>query len=198
MFDWITQIITQAGYPGIFLLMLAENLFPPIPSEVIMPLAGFLIGEGKFALVPTILAGTAGAVCGTLFWYGVGLWLGAERLKSLASRWGRFMTVSPGDIDAARDWFDRHGGKAVFFGRMLPAIRTLISVPAGIARMPVGRFLALSTLGSLVWTAGLTVAGMVLQNQFQAVGSVIDILSKVIVALVVVIYLYRVITWKPH
>ncbi|MBA4489166.1 DedA family protein [Paracoccus sp. S1E-3] len=198
MFDWVVSVIEGWGYPGVFLLMLAENLFPPIPSEVIMPLAGFLVGQGKLNLALTILAGTAGSVIGTSFWYVIGRAFGAERLKRWAARWGRVLTMSPSDIDGAVGWFDRHGGAAVFFGRMLPAIRTLISVPAGIARMNFGRFLLLTTLGSLIWTVLLTVAGMILQERFDQVAGVIDPLSKVIVLAVVAIYLYRVLTWKPH
>ena len=198
MFDWVVSVIEGWGYPGVFLLMLAENLFPPIPSEVIMPLAGFLVGQGKMNLALTILAGTAGAVTGTSFWYFVGRAFGAERLKRWAARWGRALTMSPSDIDGALGWFDRHGGAAVFFGRMLPAIRTLISVPAGIARMNFGRFLVLTTIGSLIWTVLLTVAGLVLQDRFDQVSGVIDPISKGIVLAVVAVYIYRVVTWKPH
>lgn len=198
MFDWIVSVIEAWGYPGVFLLMLAENLFPPIPSEVIMPLAGYLVGEGKMNLTLTILAGTAGSVVGTSFWYVIGRAFGAARLKRWAARWGRVLTMSPSDIDGALGWFDRHGGAAVFFGRMLPAIRTLISVPAGIARMPVGRFLILTVIGSLIWTVLLTVAGMILQDRFEMVAGVIDPISKLVVVTVVVVYLYRLITWKPH
>ncbi|TKW68270.1 MAG: DedA family protein [Paracoccus denitrificans] len=198
MFDWVVSVIEAWGYPGVFLLMLAENLFPPIPSEVIMPLAGFLVGEGQMNLILTIAAGTAGSVLGTSFWYFVGRMFGAERLKRWAARWGRVLTMSPSDIDGAVGWFDRHGGAAVFFGRMLPAIRTLISVPAGIARMAFSKFLLLTIAGSLIWTVLLTVAGMVLQDRFELVSGVIDPVSKVIVVTVIAIYLYRVIRWKPH
>lgn len=198
MFEWVVSVIEGWGYPGVFLLMLAENLFPPIPSEVIMPLAGFLVGQGKLNLGLTILAGTAGSVIGTSFWYFVGRAFGAERLKRWAARWGRVLTMSPGDIDGAVGWFENHGGAAVFFGRMLPAIRTLISVPAGIARMNFGRFLLLTTIGSQIWTVLLTVAGLILQDRFDQVAHVIDPISKVIVLAVVAIYLYRVVTWKPH
>lgn len=198
MFEWVVSVIDSWGYPGVFLLMLAENLFPPIPSEVIMPLAGYLVGEGKMNLALTILAGTAGSVMGTSFWYFVGRAFGAERLKRWAARWGRALTMSPSDIDGALGWFDRHGGAAVFFGRMLPAIRTLISVPAGIARMNFGRFLILTTIGSLIWCVLLTAAGMILHERYEAVAGFIDPVSKLIVVAVVVIYAYRVITWKPH
>lgn len=198
MFDWITSTIDHWGYPGIFFLMLAENVFPPIPSELIMPLAGFLAGDGKLNLWLTILAGTAGSVLGTTMWYYIGLWIGEARLKRWAAKHGRIMTVSPADIDTAHRWFDRYGVLAVLLGRMLPTIRTLISVPAGFVRMPLGRFLVYTTIGSALWTSLLTIAGYLMQSQYALVADWVDPLSKVIVVLVVVVYLYRVFTWKPH
>ena len=197
MFEWVLSVIESWGYPGIFLLMVTEHLFPPIPSEVIMPLAGYLAASGKLALVPTIIAGTLGSVVGTSAWLAVGWWIGAERLKRWAARYGRVMTLSPSDIDRAQAWFDRWGGAAVFLGRMIPAVRTLISVPAGIARMPLGRFFAFTVLGSLLWTLVLTLAGFVLKANFHLVEEVIDPLSKVVVVTVIVVYIYRVVTWRP-
>lgn len=198
MFDWVLTVIESWGYPGIFLLMLGENVFPPIPSEVIMPLTGYLCGTGALSLMPAVLAGTAGSVAGTSLWYLLGRRIGAAALKRWAARHGRLMTVSPSDIDAAQGWFDRHGGKAVLLGRMIPTIRTLISVPAGIARMSWGRFLVLTTLGSLAWTGLLTGAGYLLESQYDRVGNVLDPVSKLVVVVVVAVYLYRVATWRPH
>lgn len=198
MFDWIVSTIDHWGYPGIFFLMVAENVFPPIPSELIMPLAGFLAGSGKLNLWLTILAGTAGSVLGTTMWYYIGLWIGEVRLKHWAAKHGRLMTVSPSDIDTAHHWFARYGVLAVLLGRMLPTIRTLISVPAGFVRMPLWRFLAYTTIGSALWTGLLTISGYLMQSQYGLVADWIDPLAKVIVAAVVLIYLYRVFTWKPH
>lgn len=198
MFETITTIIADWGTLGIFLLMLAENLFPPIPSELIMPLGGFLVSQGQMALIPTILAGTAGSVIGTSFWYVVGAWIGEVRLRALAARHGRWLTMSPSDVDRASAWFRTRGGVAVFLGRMVPAVRTLISAPAGVARMPVPAFLMWTTLGSLIWTTVLTVAGLVLASQYQRIEGWIDPLSKAVVLAVVAIYLWRVITWKPQ
>ncbi|WP_299360333.1 DedA family protein [uncultured Paracoccus sp.] len=196
MFDWVLSVIEAWGYPGIFFLMLAENVFPPIPSEVIMPLAGYLAGNGTLSLVPTVLAGTTGSVVGALLWFWLGRAVGAARLKRWAGRHGRWMTVSPSDIDQAQDWFDRRGGAAVFIGRMIPAIRTLISVPAGIACMPPIRFLVYTVAGSFLWTLLLAAAGLLLEAQYARVADVIDPVSKLVVAAVVGFYLYRVITWK--
>lgn len=198
MFDWVVSTIESWGYVGVFALMVAENIFPPIPSEVIMPLAGFLAGAGKLSLALTILVGTLGSVLGTLMWYYIGLWFGEARLKRFAARHGRLLTLSPSDIDAAHDWFQRHGTMAVFFGRMIPAIRTLISVPAGLARMPLWKFLAYTTVGSALWTGVLTFAGLLLHENYALVGHYIDPLSKLVVVVVVAVYLWRVIRWKPH
>lgn len=198
MFDWVVSTIDSWGYFGVWALMVAENVFPPIPSEVIMPLAGFLAGAGKMSLGLTILVGTIGSVIGTAMWYYIGLWFGEERLKRFAAKHGRWLTLSPGDIDAAHQWFVRHGAMAVFFGRMIPAIRTLISVPAGLARMPMWKFLAFTTIGSAIWTSILTFAGLLLHENYALVADYVDPLSKIVVITVVAVYLWRVIRWKPH
>lgn len=198
LFDSITDIVSQSGYLGIFLLMLAENVFPPIPSELIMPLAGFVAARGELDLILVILSGTAGSVVGALPWYYAGALFGKDRLKRMANRFGRWMTVSPADIDMASDWFERHEGAAVFFGRLVPAIRTLISVPAGIVRMPMLPFLAYSTIGSLIWTTLLTMAGFLLESQYEVVEGYVDPLSKLVVLTVVAVYVYRFIRFKPQ
>lgn len=198
MFDSITDIVSDSGYLGIFLLMLAENVFPPIPSELIMPLAGFVAARGELDLVLVILSGTAGSVVGALPWYYAGALFGKERLKRMAARIGRWMTVSPADIDNASTWFERHEGMAVFFGRLIPAIRTLISVPAGIVRMPMLPFLAYSTIGSLIWTTLLTMAGFLLESQYEVVEEYVDPLSKLVVLTVIAVYVYRFIRFKPQ
>lgn len=198
MFEWVVSTIDSWGYLGVFLLMVAEHLFPPIPSEVIMPLAGFLAAQGKLSLGLTILIGTLGSTLGTTAWYFIGMWIGEARIKRFAARHGRLMALSPSDIDTARSWFERHGAAAVFFGRMIPAIRTLISVPAGLARMPFGKFLIFTAAGSAIWTALLTFAGLLLHENYARVEGYVDPLSKLVIISVVVVYLYRVVTWKPH
>lgn len=198
MFDWVVSTIESWGYLGVFLLMVTEHLFPPIPSEVIMPLAGFLAAQDKLSLGLTILIGTLGSTLGTTTWYFIGMWIGEARIKHFAARHGRLMALSPSDIDIARGWFERHGAAAVFFGRMVPAIRTLISVPAGLARMPFGKFLAFTAAGSAIWTGLLTFAGLLLHENYTRVEGYVDLLSKLVVISVVAIYIYRVVTWKPH
>ncbi|RQO36066.1 alkaline phosphatase [Herminiimonas sp. KBW02] len=198
MFHSIVDIVSQGGYLGIFLLMLAENVFPPIPSELIMPLAGFVAARGELNIILVILAGTAGSVVGALPWYYAGALFGKDRLKRLAARYGRWLTVSPGDIDKASAWFERHEAAAVFFGRLIPAIRTLISVPAGGVKMPMLPFLLYSTIGSLIWTCLLALTGYLLQSQYEVVQHYVDPVSKAVVYTVIAVYIYRFIRFKPH
>ena len=198
MFHSIVDIVSQGGYLGIFLLMLAENVFPPIPSELIMPLAGFVAARGELNIFIVILVGTAGSVVGALPWYYAGVLFGKERLKRLAAKHGRWLTVSPGDIDKASAWFERHDAAAVFFGRLIPAIRTLISVPAGGVKMPMLPFLLYSTVGSLIWSSFLALTGYLLQSQYEVVQHYVDPVSKAVVYTVIAVYIYRFIRFKPH
>ena len=191
MFDWVVTLLENGGYLGIFLLMLAENLFPPIPSELVMPLAGFLAARGTLSLPLAVAVGTAGSVVGALFWYWVGLRFGEERLRRMAGRFGRWLTVSPQEVDAASAWFERNGGRVVFLGRMVPAVRTLISIPAGVARMPLAAFLALSAAGSALWTGALAVAGYLLESQYTRVAGWVNPVSTLVVVLLVLWYLVR-------
>jgi membrane protein DedA with SNARE-associated domain len=196
MSDWITGFVVRSGYVGVLLLMLAENVVPPIPSELIMPLAGFTAARGQLSLALVILAGTVGSLLGAVLWYYVGKRLGLERLKHLAARHGRWVTLSPDDVDRADGWFRRHGAKAVFFGRLIPTVRTLISVPAGIACMPLPAFLAWSVLGTSLWTALLAGAGYLLQSQYERVSDYLNPVSTVVVVLIIGWYLYRVATFR--
>ncbi len=198
MFDWITGFVVRSGYVGVLLLMLAENVVPPIPSELIMPLAGFTAARGQLNLVLVILAGTAGSLLGAVLWYVVGKRLGLERLKHLAARHGRWVTLSPDDVDRADDWFRRHGARTVFFGRLIPTVRTLISVPAGIAGMPLPGFLAWSALGTVLWTTLLAGAGYLLQSQYERVSDYLNPVSTVVVVLIIGWYLYRVVTFRTE
>jgi membrane protein DedA with SNARE-associated domain len=195
VFDWITGFIERTGYLGIALMMLAENIFPPIPSELIMPLAGFTAARGELSIVGAVLVGSVGSVVGSTLWYFVGCWLGGERLRRLAARHGRWLTVTPGDIDATCAWFGRHGGKAVLIGRLVPAVRTLISVPAGIAKMPLLPFLLYSATGTLAWTALLGGAGFILESQYRRVADWLDPVSNAVIGILVLWYIYRVVTF---
>lgn len=198
MIENLTNWAEQGGYPAIAFLMFLENVFPPIPSEVIMPVAGFAASRGELSLPLAVLAGATGSLAGAWLWYGIGHWLGSERLRSWSGRHGRWLTLSPRAVDRADAWFDRHGGMAVLFGRMIPAVRTLISVPAGIAGMPTVPFLAYSTIGTLLWTGTLAGLGYVLGGRYEAIGEWSDPVSKAVVVALVLGYLWRVATFKPE
>ncbi|MBQ5940597.1 MULTISPECIES: DedA family protein [unclassified Massilia] len=197
MFDFITKFLETSGYLGVFALMALENVFPPIPSELIMPFAGFVAARGDLNVVGVLLAGTAGSIAGALPWYYAAKIYGKERLENFADKHARWMTVTHGEIDHALEAFERHGRKVVLFGRLIPAIRTLISVPAGLACMPLGQFLLFSTIGSLIWTGILTGAGYLLESHYERVADYVDPVSKAILIGLVLWYVYRVITWKP-
>lgn len=197
MFDWITSFMERTGAPGIFLLMLAEQVFLLIPSELIMPLAGFTAAQGRTSFVLVVLAGTLGSVLGTLGWYYVGRRLGLERIRDFAARHGRWLILSPAEIDRAEDWFKRHGTMVVFLGRLIPGVPTFISMPAGVAHMPLAAFLGWTALGTALWTALLAGAGYVLQSQYGRVAGLLNPASNVIVGLIAIWYVYRVATFRP-
>lgn len=196
MFDLVTGMIAGGGLLGVFALMVLENLFPPIPSEVVMTLAGYLAADGQLSLPGVILAGTVGSVLGGTFWYALGRAVGPVRFLALVDRHGRWLTLTRAEALAAIHWFDRHGGKAVFIGRMVPTVRTLISVPAGLAGMPFGRFLILTAAGSLIWVTGLALAGYVLQAQYGRVAEFLDPATTIVIGAVVAIYLWRL--WRQR
>ena len=162
-----------------------------------MPLAGYMAAQGKFALVWLIVAGTLGSVLGAALWYWIGLRIGIERLSALSRKHGRWIGVTPRDIEKSRDWFARHGWVAVFFGRMVPGARTLISVPAGMARMPFVPFLLYTTAGSALWTAFLTVAGYLLHQKYDQVADWVNPVSTAVFVFLIAIYLWRVARWTP-
>lgn len=191
-------MIESGGYAGIFFLMVLENIFPPIPSEVVIPLAGFAAADGELSLPLVILFATLGAVVGCIPWYVLGRVFGITRVKALAARFGRVLTLEPHDVDRAQGWFGRHGRAAVFFGRLVPTIRTLISVPAGIARMPFVPFVLYSFAGSAIWTTLLASLGYMLQSQYGRVEAYLDPVSNGVIFTIIAIYLYRVVTFKKN
>lgn len=173
MFEALNQVVEHWvetwGYAGIVAGMVLENVIPPIPSELIMPLAGFYAAQGKLNLVLVVLSGVLGTVIGALPWYGIGRLVNEERLEQWLDRHGRWVGVSAAELAQSRSWFQRHGFKVVFWGRLIPAIRTLISVPAGIEMMPLGPFLFWTTAGSLIWNLVLTLAGFFLGSHWHDV-----------------------------
>ncbi|MFJ6566530.1 DedA family protein [Streptomyces sp. NPDC091292] len=178
--NWINSLIDTLGAPGAGLAIALENLFPPLPSEVILPLAGFASSTGRMSLTAALLWTTAGSVVGALALYGVGALLGRERTVAIAAR---LPLVKVTDIERTEAWFGRHGTKAVFFGRMIPLFRSLISVPAGIERMPLPLFLALTTLGSAIWNTVFVGAGYALGENWSEVTGYVSAYSKVVLAL---------------
>lgn len=197
MSDWLSipDIIEQWGYWGVALLMFIETAFPPIPSEVIMPLAGVAAGQGKSDLWLTVLAGTAGAMAGNIIWFAIAWKLGLARFERFLLRFGRILTLDEVEIHRGRQLFERYGGGIVGVGRVIPTVRSLVSIPAGLVRMNVRSFLIYSTIGTAVWTLGLTLAGYFLGQHFHEIDKFLGPLSTVVILVVLAVYLYRVIMW---
>lgn len=185
MADWITNTMNSLGYVGIGLLMFLENLFPPIPSELIMPLAGFTIAQGKMTFAPAIAAGVIGTMLGALPWYYIGKAVGEKRLRQWADRYGKWLSIGSSDIDKAKHWFDRHGTKTILFCRLVPGVRTFISIPAGFSEMPLLPFLLYSTIGTFAWVTLLTVAGYYFGANYHLIEEYIGPLSKIVLAALV-------------
>lgn len=162
MLRWIEQAVGAFGYPAVALLMALENVFPPIPSEVIMPLAGWATERGPLTLAGVVFAGTAGSLLGSLVLYALGARLGAERLRAWTARHGHWVLLTTADFDRTIAWFRNRGVWAVLVARLVPGIRSLVSVPAGAARMPLGRFVGLTALGTVVWVGALAWLGRIL------------------------------------
>ncbi|MFI9752230.1 DedA family protein [Streptomyces collinus] len=181
--QWVNDLMDALGAPGAGLAIALENLFPPLPSEVILPLAGFAASSGRMSLLAVLLWTTAGSVIGALALYGVGALLGRDRTVAIAAR---LPLVKVSDIEKTEAWFLKHGTKAVFFGRMIPIFRSLISVPAGVERMRLPVFLGLTTLGSAIWNTVFVLAGYFLGANWHQVSDIVSTYSKVVLAVAVV------------
>ena len=191
MADWIVHLIEQSGYLGIGFLMFLETIFPPIPSEVIMSVAGVAAGQGKLHYGLVVASGTAGAMLGNIVWYLAARALGIARLEPIVRRWGRWLTVTWAELERAERWFRVNGTVFVFLGRLLPTVRSLVSVPAGLLKMRFRTFVLASTLGTAGWTALLAGAGYKLGENYREIDSVIGPVANAIMALLVVGYVYR-------
>lgn len=197
MNDFILNLVANGGYWGVALLMALENVFPPIPSELIMGLAGIEAGKGNFNLWLMILAGTIGSVAGNYFWYAIGRSFGHERLDHFVARWGRWLTLDQREIDRFNGLFHRHGASTIFFARMIPTVRTLISLPAGIFEMGRGKFLLWTFAGAGLWNVIFAGIGFQLGSRFGEIDKYTGPISTGVIGLIFVIYLVRVIFWRP-
>lgn len=193
MQDWVVNVVRDLGAVGIGLLMFAENVFPPLPSEVIMPLAGYLSTRQQVSFSGAVLAGSLGSLAGSTIWYWVGRRLTRDQLCTLVQRHGVWLALTPRDVDHSVAWFQARGRYSVLLGRLMPVVRTLISIPAGFSAMPPGLFLLLSGAGTAAWTGALAYAGRFLGNRFQQIEAYVGPLSSLVVAAAVVMYVVRVI-----
>ncbi|MGM7702727.1 DedA family protein [Pseudalkalibacillus sp. Hm43] len=191
MESWYTEFIEQYGYWGIFLVMALENLFPPIPSEVVLPFSGFITTKTDLNVYGVIAASTGGALFGAVVLYGVGLLLDVENLEKIVDRWGHILRIKKKDIYRADDWFDRYGKWTVFFGRMMPFLRSVISIPAGMANMGFVLFIVFTTLGTLIWNILLISIGAALGENWKELIQYVKLYSNIIyIALAVAAILF--------
>lgn len=172
--EWITSVIETSGYLGIAFLIFLENIFPPIPSELVLPLTGFLVSEGRFSFTLVMIATVVGSVLSSLIWWEVGKVVGQERIYQWVERYGRWLLLRTSDVEKAEKFLAKHGGKAVFFGRFVPGIRSVISLPAGLAAMPVLPFALYTALGSGLYNALLVGVGIVLRGNWREVLGYLD------------------------
>ncbi|MDP9844140.1 DedA family protein [Streptosporangium lutulentum] len=179
---WAVGLMETLGAPGAGLAIALENLFPPLPSEVILPLAGFTASKGSMSLFDAVLWTTLGSVIGALALYGLGALLGRDRVVAIAAK---LPLIKVSDIEKTEAWFAKHGRKTVFFGRMIPIFRSLISIPAGVERMPIMTFTLLTTLGSLIWNTAFVMAGYLLGENWSLVENYMGIVSKAVLGIVV-------------
>lgn len=180
--DWVTDVIDKLGYVGVALLVALENLFPPIPSEIVLPFAGFVARDGNATLVGMIVAATIGSTVGALILYGIAAAIGPDRLHRFIVRYGKWFRLTERDIENAERWFDKRAIVAVLVGRCVPLIRSLVSIPAGFRRMPLGTFVIYTVLGSLVWNTALIGAGYALRSRWHDVEPVMEWFQYVVIA----------------
>jgi membrane protein DedA with SNARE-associated domain len=198
MDDWIIRLVDSAGYWGVAFLMLLETVFPPVPSEVIMTVAGVSAARGNMTFTGVVASGTAGAMLGNYLWFWLAIKFGPQRLERFLEKHGRWLTLHWTDVERGQALFKKHGSIIVLVARMLPTFRSLISIPAGIFKMSHRRFLVFSTIGTAGWSAALAGAGYALGSQFAEVEEILGPLSTAIIALIVIGYIWRLVKWKPN
>lgn len=191
MDEWLLGVIKTAGYLGIALLMVLENVIPAIPSELILPFAGFLVARGELSLWGVVAAGSVGSTAGATAWYVLGRTWGRQGMHRFVEQYGRWLLLDLDDVTRAEDWFRRHQKRATFFGRLVPGVRSLISVPAGVAHMSPVLFLASTIAGTVLWTTALTVAGYLLADAYQSASEVVGPIGSIVFAALVLVLLIR-------
>jgi membrane protein DedA with SNARE-associated domain len=203
MENWITEVMNTYGYIGILLLIALENIFPPIPSEVILTFGGFMTTTSNMSIIGVIIVSTIGSIVGAIVLYGIGLLLDVNRLERIVDKWGHILRLTSKDIDKANAWFHKFGVWAVFLGRLVPLVRSLISIPAGMAHMNFLVFLLFTTLGSLIWNSILVSVGAAVGASWSTIVGYMDTYSNVVLLLLVVLFVLFIILFiknrlKPH
>jgi membrane protein DedA with SNARE-associated domain len=191
--EWVRTFVEALGYPGLGFLMFLENIFPPIPSEVVLPLAGSLTIDGPFTLLGVTLVGAAGSVAGAWFFYALGRWYGAQRTRRLIKKYGKWLLIEERDLDRSVEWFNRYGELVVFFGRMVPFVRSLIPVPAGITGMNTFRFTIYTAIGTAGWSFLLAMAGRLLGQSWPMINQYLGPYENAILIILAVLLLVFVI-----
>lgn len=187
MQNWITSFMEQFGYVGIALIIALENVFPPIPSEIVLPFGGFMTTNSSLTIIGVIIAATIGSVLGAVILYGVGRLLDVERLEKIIDRWGHILRIKKEDVHRADAWFDKYGYWTVLFCRMIPLVRSLISIPAGMSNMKFGLFLLFTTIGTVIWNSILVIIGAMLGNNWHRITEFMNIYSSVAYVIIAVV-----------
>jgi len=182
---WVEQIISSMGYVGLYLVMFLENVFPPIPSEVVLPLAGSLTLTGRFSIFWITIIGMLGSLTGAFLFYGLGKWLGEPRVRILMEKYGRYALLSTNDLDRSLEWFDKYDDWVIFFSRMVPIVRSLISIPAGIAAMDITKFSFFTILGTALWSLLLAFGGRLLGEQWPLIAEFINTYQNIVLVVTV-------------
>ena len=192
---WIQELIAAIGYPGIVIVMAIENIFPPIPSELVLPFAGALSAKGEMNFWAAVAAGTVGSLIGAIVLYAVGYFAREAGVRSFVARYGKFLFISEKDLDRAAEWFERYGEAIIFFGRLIPLVRSIISVPAGYTRMNLARFIIYTILGTTLWNLILAYAGRMLGENWEKILAFMDTYQYATLA-VIVITVVSFLTWR--
>jgi membrane protein DedA with SNARE-associated domain len=184
--DWVTSVVETLGYGGVAFLVALENLFPPIPSEVVLPLAGFVAADGSASLIGMIVAATIGSMVGAFILYGIAAAIGPVRLRALVTRYGRWFGVDETDLDRTEEWFDKRANLAVLLCRCVPLMRSLISIPAGFRRMSIFPFAFYTLIGSLAWNVLLIGAGYLLGERWHEVEQPMELFQRAVLVVIAV------------